>query len=258
VIVLGCDVGALYTKIALLDADRPFALRLEPTGRQAAEGVGAIVDRVLSDAGIPRDRVDRIVTTGGGAALASFADLAEDEVHCVAAAAAFCSDRVDLIIHIGGQSAAAILLNNEGEVAEFSRNDKCASGSGRFLEMMTAKLGIALSDVDGVASRSSRPAALSSQCGVFAESEIISLANSGVPVPDLIAGVCDAVGGLATALARRFGAASHSMITGGVGRFATVRGVLRARLTAEQLAYPHDPIFAAAIGAAILGGGEAA
>ena len=255
-IVVGCDVGALYTKAVVLDRDRLVAARLAPTTGRADDEVGALVAETLADAGIAPDRVDRVVATGSGAALVSRADFAEDEVHCVAAAAAFHSDDLDLVIHVGGQSATAIHLDADGEVADFSRNDKCASGSGRFLEMMAAKLGVPLTDVDAVAARATRPATLSSQCGVFAESEIISHANSGVPVPDLVAGVCAAVGGLVTAQARRFSAATHYTVTGGVARFASFRDVLRARLDAAYHPYPHDPIFAAAIGAAILGGDD--
>jgi (R)-2-hydroxyacyl-CoA dehydratese activating ATPase len=255
-IVVGCDVGSLFTKAAVLEDDRLVGSAVRRTTGNAVDEVSAVIGEALTTSGHARDRVDVLVSTGEGAAYVPGADYTESEVHCVAAAAAFFSRDVDLAIHCGGQSIASLLMNAEGEVVQFMRNDKCASGSGRFLEMIARKVGVPIEGLDEAAARATRPVPLSTQCGVFAESEIISHLNDGAATADVIAGICQAVGALVVAQGRRFRSAKQYTVTGGVARYGAVVDVIRDRLDAVYEPFPHDPIFAAAIGAAILGGGD--
>jgi len=159
---------------------------------------------------------------------------------------------VDRVVEIGGQSISAMLLDPDGDLLDFVRNDKCASGSGRFLEVMSDALGIPIGELDEHAARASRDTPLSSQCGVFVESEVITHVNNGERPEDIAAGLCDAVARIVTSQARRFGTANRYTFTGGVAKVKTVVDLIRKRLDGEYQPFPHDTHLAAAIGAALL------
>jgi predicted CoA-substrate-specific enzyme activase len=196
------------------------------------------------------------VSTGAGSDLAPAADFREDSVTCVGAAAAYFLPEVELAIDIGGQSITSLLLDPDGDVKNFMRNDKCASGSGRFLEMMSEKLNVEVSAIDRETAGSQSPVELTAQCGVFAESEVITHVNSGASRADVLAGVCQAVAKIVVAQGRRFGAAGHYTLTGGVARTEAVTRIIRQRLPGVFHQFPFDPQLAAAIGAALLADAE--
>lgn len=251
---LGCDVGSLFTKVVLLDEDRLLAHRVVRTTGRVDEDVEGLVAGVLAEAGLRPADVAYLGATGSGAGRVRGADFVEDEVTCVAAATTFYLPEVALALQMGGQSIAAVVLDPAagGEVVTFHRNDKCAAGTGRFLEMMSQRLGEPLHALDRLAAASTAPRPVSSQCVVFAESEAISLINAGVPVPDLLAGICDAIGRIVAAQGRRAPDAGRFTLTGGVARFEAVVRVVCERLDRRYDAFPEDPQLAAALGAALL------
>lgn len=255
-IALGCDIGSLFAKAVILDGDRLLAGRMARTTGNIADEVQGLLRAVLEKAGLKREQVECLIATGNGADLVREADGVEDVVSCVAAASAYYLPEVRLSIDVGGQSTTALVLNREGEVADFMRNDKCAAGSGRFLEVMSEKLEVALSEIDRTAARSQKRVEISNQCGVFAESEVISHLNNGQPVPDILAGVCASVARMVAAQGRRFGAAEHYTLTGGVAKIQTVARIIQAKLGGTFHPFPEDPQLAAAIGAALLGQSE--
>jgi predicted CoA-substrate-specific enzyme activase len=143
-------------------------------------------------------------------------------------------------------------LDDEGEIASLMRNDKCASGSGRFLEMMSRKLLVDIADIDAVVDRAAAPVSISNQCAVFAESEAISHVNENETPADILAGICQAVANIVAAQCRRFGLADRYTITGGVARFRAVTDRLGDKLSGAHRRFPFDPRLATAIGAALL------
>jgi len=157
------------------------------------------------------------------------------------------------VIDIGGQSITSMMIDGDGEVVDFMRNDKCASGSGRFMEVMSDAMGIEMDRIDETVAISEKPVLLSSQCGVFAESEIITHVNEGEKTPDIIAGICDSVANIVVAQARRFGMAEDYTVTGGVARIGSVVRVVEQKLGGTYHGFPRDPRLAAAIGAALMG-----
>ena len=251
-ITVGCDVGSLFVKaVVLRDEEIAATLITRTTGTLTAELDGHL-ERLLKDAGVSPDRVDALGATGRGATHVSSADFIEDETTCVAAATWYYLPGVALAIHIGGQSIAAIRVGADGEVAGMVRNDKCASGTGRFLEMMAHKLGIPWADLDATAAGAARPTRISGQCVVFAESEVISHVNAGAPLPDVVAGICESLAGMVVSQGRRFSDVPTLTMTGGVARLSAVTGPVSRRLEGEYRAFPHDPQLAAAIGAALM------
>jgi len=252
-ITLGCDVGSLFSKAVVMDGDDIIGKRvIATTGRIAAE-VHDLLKAVMQSAGISADRVDCLGATGNGAALVKGAAFVEDTITCAGAAAGYFMPEVRCAIDVGGQSITSIAIDEEGGVRNFMRNDKCASGSGRFLEMMSAKLGVRLADVDKIAAGAKTVVEISSQCGVFAESEVITHVNNGENKDDILAGVCSAVAKMVSAQGRRFGAAEHFTLLGGVARIDTVTHMVRRSLGGHYHPFPFDPQLATAIGAALLG-----
>ncbi len=255
-ICVGVDMGSLFCKAVVLDDDELMASRIIPTTGTIAQETAGLIEGVIKDAGLSRDRVDALVATGKGSDLLTDSDFVEDDINCVGVAAGYYLPDIRLVIDVGGQSITSILLDEEGDVKNFMRNDKCASGSGRFLEVMSNKLNLGMDSIDETASRAESPVEIGSQCGVFAESEVITHLNNGEKVSDIIAGVAAAVAKMVAAQGRRFDQAGEYSLTGGVSRLSSVTAVVAKRLGKDPQKFPFDPQLAAAIGAALLGDAE--
>lgn len=251
---IGCDMGSLFTKIVLLSEDHGLLAReVVATGGTIGEQVPQLIATLLERAGLRAREVELIAATGRGADLVQQAELVEDEMTCVGVAVRHFLPDVEQVLEVGGQNITAIGLDAEGDVVDFVRNDKCASGTGRFLEVMSEALGLPIAELDASAARSTRHVHLSSQCGVFVESEVITHLNAGVPPADVGAGLCDAVARIIVSQAGRLGQAGSFTLTGGVARLQTVVQMVRDRLAPRRhLPFPQDPQLCAALGAALL------
>jgi len=250
-IAVGCDVGSIFVKAVVTRDDEVAAYRVIRTTGNAAREIPGLIEGALEDAGASRKDVLGTGATGAGASLVPGADFIEDVITCVGATACFYLPEVGMCIDVGGQSITSMLLDEEGEVKNFMRNDKCASGSGRFIEVISDKLGIGMHDVDAAAARADKPVELSSQCGVFAESEVITHLNNGETVEDIIAGVCASVAGMVAGQARKFGKTTGFTVTGGVGKLSSVTRLVHEKLGGSFHPLPFDPQLAAAAGAAL-------
>jgi predicted CoA-substrate-specific enzyme activase len=169
--------------------------------------------------------VDRIVATGYGRKLVDFAHRSVTEITCHAAGVYFQNPAIRSVVDIGGQDSKAIALDGQGGVHDFAMNDKCAAGTGRFLEVMATALELELDAFGRLSLESDRPAVISSLCTVFAESEVISLIAKGERRENIIAGIHNAIAARVAAMANRIGLAAPVMMTGGV---AQNKGVVRA------------------------------
>ena len=248
----GIDVGATFTKLVVLGEDRLLGSQVVRTTGRVTDEVQRLLDALCSEAGVARSALAFVGTTGSGGAQVPGADFYEDELTCVGAAVGYFTPEADLALQLGGQSIAAVQVNPEGEVVSFSRNDKCAAGTGRFLEMMSKRLHHPLAQLDALAAEATDPQDVSSQCVVFAESEAISHINSGVGVPDIVAGICASIGRIVASQGRRARDARRFTVTGGVARFDAVVQVVCERLNRDYVRFPENPQLAAALGAALL------
>jgi predicted CoA-substrate-specific enzyme activase len=157
------------------------------------------------------------------------------------------------VIDVGAQSISALVVDEDGGLLDLVRNDKCASGTGRFLELMSAALGVpSVAALDELAGRAQSEVAITSQCGVFVESEVVTHLNAGVAAADVAAGMCDAAARIVAAQARRLGADGPYTLTGGVAQLRTFVDRVRRRLAAPYLAFPAPAQLAAALGAGLL------
>lgn len=249
---VGVDVGSATTKAVLVDpAGATIAhVVLSSGGNLAGAAVKALAG-VLEQARVPREHVRTIIATGYGRESVTERTKTVTEITCHARGAHALRPDVRSVIDIGGQDSKAIALDARGMVRKFDMNDKCAAGTGRFLEVMARTLEVDLSDIGPVALSADAPARISSTCTVFAESEVVSLLAQGEQVERILAGLCMAIAQRTASLASRVGMAPEVMMTGGVAKnIGVVRSIEHA--IGLPVLVPEEPQTVGALGAALI------
>ncbi|MGI6492276.1 MAG: acyl-CoA dehydratase activase [Pelotomaculum sp.] len=254
-ITVGIDVGSITTKAVLLNGDQWQSLML-PTGWSPRDTGQSAFEQIVANSNLTRDDISYVVGTGYGRISLPFIDKAITEITCHARGAQHLVNGTDMVIDIGGQDSKVILIDEEGNVVNFVMNDKCAAGTGRFLQVMAAVLGADVSELADLA-KDAEPVQISSMCTVFAESEVVSLLAQGVPKERIIAGIHRSVAGRVVSMAERLGRGERITFTGGVARNDGVRAFLAKELGREVTVAP-EPELAGALGAALLARDRAA
>jgi len=250
----GIDAGSRATKVVLFDPEqsRVVASTLADQGVEQHRLAAELFERTCREAQVDRAEVGAVVATGYGRNAVKFADTTITEITCHARGVHHLNPGVRTIVEIGGQDSKFITLEDGGRVRDFAMNDRCAAGSGRFLEVVAARLGVDLSTLGELSRESRQPALISSMCVVFAETEIIGLLAEGVAAPDIAAGVQNAIAQRVAGLAGR-SLSPPVCFTGGV---ALQSGMVRALATAlsSDVQVSSMPQYTGALGAAILAG----
>jgi len=250
-ITAGIDVGSLSTDAVLMRDKEVLAYCIINTGAAARAAAERAFEQVLSAAGLQASDVDAVIATGYGRMSVSFADSQVTEISCHGRGAAWLSPAVRTVIDIGGQDSKAIRVDGQGNVVDFLMNDKCAAGTGRFLEVMALRLEVALEDMGREDQQAARAAQISSMCTVFAESEVVSLIAQGVPRPEIVRGLHRSIAERTGGLAGRLGLAPEVMMTGGVAKNQGVVRALSEKL-GVKITLPPEPQIVGALGAAII------
>jgi len=250
-LTVGIDVGSISAKAAVMQDGELLGGKVILTGYNARNAGRNVFAQLLADHSIDPATVERVVATGYGRNSVEFADKAITEITCHAAGAHFQDPAVRSVIDIGGQDSKAISLDSEGRVNDFAMNDKCAAGTGRFLEVMARALEVDLDAFGDMSLKADAPAAISSLCTVFAESEVISLIARGEKRENIIAGIHESIGSRVLAMAKRVGVAEPVMMTGGVAKNIGVVKALESRAGVSIVVSVHAQINGA-IGAALL------
>lgn len=257
-ICAGLDAGSRSTKVVVYDFDRKEVLStaIADQGVEQERLASELLDNACADAGIPRSAIGPIIATGYGRNAIHFAGTTITEITCHAQGIHHLCPDARTIIEIGGQDSKVICLEDKGRVRDFSMNDRCAAGSGRFLEVVAARLEVTLAQLGELSRTSETPALISSMCVVFAETEIIGLLAEGVSAANIAAGVQNAIAQRVMALAGR-SVRGPVCFTGGV---ALQSGMIRAleNALAQPVTVPPLPQFTGALGAALLAGQRAA
>ena len=249
---VGIDAGSRAIKIVLYDADRRQVAgrRICDQGIRQEELAMGQLDDLLAEQGLERRHVQRIVATGYGRAALAFVGEAVTEITCHARGVRELVPEVGTVIDIGGQDSKAIWLDARGAVRDFAMNDRCAAGTGRFLEVLADRLGVRVEDLGGQAARSANPTPISSTCVVFAETEIVGLLAGNIATHDIASGVLKAIASrMASMLGRR--AVAPVVLTGGVARVAGMAERLSEAIGCPVQLSP-DPEYTGALGAALL------
>lgn len=215
----GIDSGSTSTDVVIIDRNKNIiAQSILPTGAGAAQGADRALDAALAQAGLSRDDINATVTTGYGRTAIKLGDQSITEITCHAKGAYFLDPSVRTIIDIGGQDSKVIRLDDNGNVTNFVMNDKCAAGTGRFLELMARTLELSLDDMSRLGLDWKEDITISSMCTVFAESEVVSLIADNRTPADIIHGLNRSVATKTCALCRRVGGEENYMMTGGVSK----------------------------------------
>jgi predicted CoA-substrate-specific enzyme activase len=217
--VVGVDAGSTTTKAIVLDEDGGLVTKsLRPTGANVTKASEMAYEECLEAAGLKERDVGYVIGTGYGRYKIAFGDAQVTEISCHAKGAHFLFPRTRTLVDIGGQDTKAIRVSERGEVLDFCMNDKCAAGTGRFLENAASVLDLSLDEIGPVSLRSERPLRITNVCTVFVESEIISHLARGERVEDVLWGVHNAIAARTIALVRRIGIEPEVTFTGGVSR----------------------------------------
>ena len=253
VYVMGIDSGSTSTNAVILNGNREIvASAVIRTGAKSGESAQRILEEILQKANLQRSDLIKIVSTGYGRVSIPFADENVTEISCHGKGAHYLNPEIRTILDIGGQDSKAIHLNEKGDVTDFVMNDKCAAGTGRFLEMMARTLEVDISELGPLSLKSTENIEISSMCSVFAESEVISLIAQNRETSDIAHGIHMAIAAKAISLMRRIGLEPRFMMTGGVAKNPGVVKVLEEQLKAP-LFISEEPEIVGALGAALYG-----
>jgi predicted CoA-substrate-specific enzyme activase len=244
------------SKAAVVDAEgRMRGYVVGPTGAEHRRRANAVMEDVLAKSGVTLDEVAYIISTGYGRVNVPFADKQVTELTCHAKGVAALFPDVRTAIDIGGQDAKVLKIKG-GRLVDFLTNDKCAAGTGRFLEVAAETLGLTLDEMGKISLQSDSPVKINSLCTIFAQQEIISRLSEGQPLDDILAGVYIAVTTRVVKLARQLKVEPPVVFTGGVAKNAGMVRAMQAVLGVTVLV-PEEPLITGCLGAAILARDEA-
>lgn len=248
---VGIDSGSTSTDVVILDAQKQIVAQvILPTGAGAAAGADRALEEALRQAGLSREDLTATVTTGYGRTAIQCGDKSITEITCHAKGAFFLNPAVRTIIDIGGQDSKVIRIDDTGNVTNFVMNDKCAAGTGRFLELMARTLELSLEDMSTMGLTWKEDITISSMCTVFAESEVVSLIAQDKTAADIIHGLNESVASKTCALVKRVGGEGAYMMTGGVSKNRGVVDAIERRL-GVQLCISEKAQLNGALGAAL-------
>jgi predicted CoA-substrate-specific enzyme activase len=249
----GVDIGSRFSKAVIVnERDKVLGDALTDTDVIPSMSGEEALQLALAEAGLNRSQLGSIVATGYGRVRAGFADRTVTEISCHAKGAHTIDNEIKTVIDIGGQDSKVIKIDGAGGVVDFVMNDRCAAGTGKFLEIMSRALGTDLEEFANLYLKSSKPCSISNMCTVFAESEVISLLAEGNLRKDIIAGLHDAVANRVSNMAVRIGVEEKVGFTGGVAKNKGMVHALEKEMNIRFCKLKYSPQMVGALGAAIL------
>ena len=251
-IVAGCDVGSLTGKAVILKNGSILSYGIVPTTPKPERTARNAMDEALKNGNLNLENIEFIVGTGYGRVKIPFANKEISELTCHGKGAHSFVPTVRTIIDVGGQDCKVIKVNKDGKILDFAMNDKCAAGTGRFLEVMAKTLELKLEELGPISLQSNNQAKITAQCSVFAETEVVSLMADGTEVPDIVAGIHDTIASRIMTLVYRVGLEEDVTISGGVAKNIGVVAFLENKMGLKTVKLPIDPQIIGAMGAALL------
>jgi predicted CoA-substrate-specific enzyme activase len=248
----GIDLGSTMTKVVIIDMDGGIQSRvIGPTGAEHRRMANRVMEQALEQANLSFDELSLVVATGYGRINVPFADRQITELTCHARGVASFLPSVRTALDIGGQDAKGLKIR-DGKLIDFVMNDKCAAGTGRFLEVVADALGLKLEELGSISAKSKKKVRISNTCTVFAQQEVISRLSEGAALEDIVAGLHDAVASRAAGLIKKLKIEPDVVFTGGVAMNSGVVAAVRRQLGVD-IFVPEEPLLSGAIGAALLG-----
>ena len=254
-ITAGVDVGAATAKTVIVADGEMLSYAVIPTGHNVARAAEEVTGAALERAGLAMTDLAFVTSKGYGRNGVTFADKSASEIICHARGVNHQMPLARTVVDIGGQDSKVIGVREDGTVADFVMNDKCAAGTGRFLEVMASVLNLDIEEMGPVSLTSDDPCSISSTCTIFAETEMVSLRADGRSREDLVAGIHRAVASRVVVMGKTVGYREQVVFTGGVAKNVGVRHSLEAGIGLPVLV-PEEPQIMGALGAALLAGAE--
>jgi predicted CoA-substrate-specific enzyme activase len=251
-IAAGCDIGSLTAKAVIVKNGVVLAHSLLRTEARPAQSAASVMRDALDRAGLDCRDLAHVTGTGYGRKQIPFACSLESEITCHGRGVHHLLPSAGMVIDIGGQDAKAIRLGSGNEIARYIYNDKCASGTGRFLEIMAEALEVPLGEMGAMGSMSTENLTISSQCVIFAETEVVSLVNEGKAVSDVINALHHALARRVASMARSIDICEDVVLSGGVAKNGGIFSALSEALGVRMKRLDgFDPQLAGALGAAL-------
>lgn len=248
-IVAGIDVGGKNLHIVIKKDGQILEKGSGPAGIKKAELVEHLYDEVLKKAGITRKDVERVMATGSSAKRVAFADGSIPDAAADARGVNKLVPSARTVIDVGAEEGRAIKLSPEGKVLDFAINDKCAAGTGTFVEAMSRALEVSVDEMSKITLQSTQTLSTNAQCAVFGESEVVSLIHQKTPKPDIARAVMNAIAGRVASVARIVGLEEDVVMIGGMAKNAGFVDSLKKSI-GINIIVPEDPDFIGALGAA--------
>lgn len=252
-IVGGCDIGSTTGKAVIMTDGQIAAYSIVTSTTKPELTAKAAMEEAMGYLGlVSMDELDYIVGTGYGRLRVPFAKENISEISCHARGALFLCPSIRTVVDIGGQDCKVMSIDEKGKVMEFVMNDRCAAGTGRFFEAMARVLQVDLQGLSNLALQGKNPAIISSQCSVFAESEVVTLVNEGKELADIAAGIHLSVASRLASMVRKVGLIPDVALTGGCAKNAGLAKALEDKLNVKVVKLPEDPQIVGALGAAVI------
>ncbi len=246
----GVDIGSTMTKVVIM-GDSVLASVIGPTGPEHRKLANRVMEEALKKAKLPFEAITYLVATGYGRINVPFADKQITEISCHAKGVSHLFPEARTVIDIGGQDSKGIKLK-DGRAVDFVMNDKCAAGTGRFLEVAAGELGVKLEDMGKLSLKAKNAVRISNTCTVFAAQEVITKLSEGAALADIIAGLHEAIATRVYGMLRRLKIEREVALTGGGAKNIGLVKALEAKLGFAVLV-PPEPLLTGAMGAALLG-----
>ncbi len=254
-IVAGIDIGAATAKAVVLNGIKLISSYVMPTGENVKKAAWLVMKQALGEVGMTIDDIGYIIATGYGRRKVEFANEVITEVSCHAKGVNSLLPEARTVIDIGGQDSKVITVDNKGNIINFAMNDKCAAGTGRFLEVMARALNAEIEDIGQISLNGLLPCQISNTCTVFAESEMVTLRAEGESRENILAGIHDAMAHRVVIMGKSIGFKNQIVFTGGVARNTGMKKALEKRI-GEGITVPEKPQIIGALGAAIIARGK--
>lgn len=247
----GVDVGTLWTKAVVMEDNQIIGSGMSQTGEDCEVVAREVLDNILSAAGASIDDVDAIIVTGAGKGEVSFAHGQATDIMCLARGIHEIDPQMRAAIDMGGESTVVIKIDNTGQIVDYAQNDKCAAGTGIFLDAIGKVMGVAVEDMGPLSMKSKTGVSITSTCVVFAESEVVSQVHRKVPKEDILMGLHKSIASRVYSLANRIELNGNTAVAGGLARNQGIVSCLKGMLN-DSLTVAEDPQLVSALGAAIL------
>jgi predicted CoA-substrate-specific enzyme activase len=252
-IFAGCDVGSLTSKAVIIDDSKILATGVIMSSTKPEKSANEVMEKALALAGLSMKDIHYNIGTGYGRKKISFINEEVSELTCHARGSLWLMPSIRTVIDIGGQDCKVIKLDNNGIIVKFITNDKCAAGTGRFLEVMAKVMGISLDELGRPSLESKSPITIASACTVWAQADVIQYLNDKVPLENIITGVNNAMAARIAVLVNNLGLERDIFITGGVAKnYGVVAALERLLGIKTKKMNKFDPQITGALGAAII------